>query len=467
MIRLFKVFFPTGVFALLISELVLCAVCYFAAVVVVYNPFWDTYLIDESGWVTLVPVVLAVVLTFYYQDMYVDLRIRSRTLLLQQLSLAIGVAFLVQAMLNYGRVELMMHRQIMLVGSLLTVVVLGGYRLVYASHVMELLGQQRLLLVGRSEALGELARRVEERVELGMRVVGFVDDKEEVVAAEGVGMGRVPWLGPVEELKRIVEETKPDRLVVGMLDRRGQLPMMDLLDLRFQGISIETAATAYETVFGRMSIRELQPAELVFSSDLRPSPAVMGLQQAYSCVLAAIMVVVALPVMVMVALAVRMSSKGPIFYRQVRVGLNGQPFTLYKFRSMGVDAEVETGAVWASKNDPRVTPLGRWLRKLRLDELPQLFNVLKREMTMVGPRPERPEFVKMLSEKILYYRQRHYVKPGITGWAQINHKYGDTIEDTVTKLEYDLYYIKRQSVVFDFYIMFQTVKVMLLSRGAQ
>ena len=147
--------------------------------------------------------------------------------------------------------------------------------------------------------------------------------------------------------------------------------------------------------------------------------------------------------------------------------MNGKDFTLYKFRSMGVNAEQGTGAVWAQKNDPRVTPLGKWLRKLRLDELPQLFNVLKQEMTMVGPRPERPEFVKMLSEKIPYYRQRHYVKPGITGWAQINHKYGDTLEDTETKLEYDLYYIKRQSVFLDFYIMFQTVKVMLLSRGAQ
>ena len=268
-------------------------------------------------------------------------------------------------------------------------------------------------------------------------------------------------------MRRVVEEVKPDRLVVGLADRRGQLPMMELLDLRFQGLLIETAATAHEAVFGRLSIRELQPAELVFSTALRPSPAMMGIQQAYSCLLALVALVLALPVMVLVALAVRMSSKGPVFYRQTRVGLNGKDFTLYKFRSMGVNAESGTGAVWASKNDPRVTPMGKWLRKLRLDELPQLFNVLKREMTMVGPRPERPEFVKMLSEKIPYYRQRHYVKPGITGWAQINHKYGDTIEDTETKLEYDLYYIKRQSVVFDFYIMFQTVKVMLLSRGAQ
>lgn len=462
MIRLFQVFFPTGVFALLLSELVLCTGCYVLATYLVYTPYWDLYLINDGGWWSLVPVVFTVVLTFYYQDMYVNLRIQSRTLLLQQLSLAIGVALLVQSLLNYGRVELMMPRQIMLVGSIFSVVALGSYRLIYASHVIGMLGRQRLLLVGRSEVLEDITRKIEERVELGMRVVGFVDDEE--TPGE---LGGTPWLGRLGEIRRIVEQTKPDRVVVGMTDRRGQLPMMELLDLRFQGLAIETAATAYETVFTRLSIKELQPAELVFSPELRPNVAVMGLQQVYSWALALVALVLAFPAMVLVALAVRVSSRGPVFYRQTRVGLNGKLFTLYKFRSMGVDAEVGTGAVWASKNDPRVTPLGKWLRKLRLDELPQLFNVLKGEMTMVGPRPERPEFVKMLSEKIPYYRQRHYVKPGITGWAQINHKYGDTLEDTVTKLEYDLYYIKRQSVVFDFYIMFQTVKVMLLSRGAQ
>ena len=462
MIRLFQVFFPTGVFALLVSELVLCTACYLLATFLTYPEYWDGYLIDEAGWMTLVPVVISVVLGFYYQDMYINLGIRSRTLLLQQLSLAIGMAFLVQSLLNYGRSDLMMHRQVMLTGSILTVLVLGSYRLIYASHLIEMLGQQRILMVGRSAALEQIARRIGERVELGMRVVGYVDDEESPAELAGV-----PWLGGVGELRRVVEEVKPDRLVVGLANRRGQLPMMELLDLRFQGLLIETAATVHEAVFGRLSIRELQPAELVFSTALRPSSAMMGVQQAYSWVLALVALALALPVMVLVALAVRMSSKGPVFYRQTRVGLNGKDFTLYKFRSMGVNAESGTGAVWASKNDPRVTPLGKWLRKLRLDELPQLINVLKREMTMVGPRPERPEFVKMLSEKIPYYRQRHYVKPGITGWAQINHKYGDTIEDTETKLEYDLYYIKRQSVVFDFYIMFQTVKVMLLSRGAQ
>jgi len=164
---------------------------------------------------------------------------------------------------------------------------------------------------------------------------------------------------------------------------------------------------------------------------------------------------------------VRLSSGGPALFRQQRIGQDGVPFTLYKFRSMYRDAEAVSGAVWAKKDDPRITPVGKWLRRLRLDELPQLFNVLKGDMSIVGPRPERPEFVAELEKRIPFYRQRHCVKPGITGWAQINHKYGDTIEDTIAKLEYDLYYIKNLAPALDALIMLRTAKVMLLIRGSQ
>ncbi len=171
--------------------------------------------------------------------------------------------------------------------------------------------------------------------------------------------------------------------------------------------------------------------------------------------------------MLVVAIAVKLGSKGPILYRQRRVGMNGRVFTLYKFRSMYTDAESRTGAVWATKDDPRITPVGRFIRKVRLDELPQFWNVVKGDMAIVGPRPERPEFVELLSQQIPYYRQRHAVKPGITGWAQISHKYGDTELDAMVKLEYDLYYIKHIAPALDFYIIFHTIKVMLLQRGAQ
>ena len=187
----------------------------------------------------------------------------------------------------------------------------------------------------------------------------------------------------------------------------------------------------------------------------------------YCFAFAVLILVVSTPVMLLVALAVRLTSPGPVLLRQKRVGRGNVVFTVYKFRSMCANAEERTGAVWATRNDPRITPVGRFIRRLRLDELPQLFNVLKGEMAIAGPRPERPEFIKTLSEQIPYYRQRLCVKPGITGWAQINYKYGDTIEDTIAKLEYDLYYIKNMSVSLDAYIFFHTVKTMVLSRGAQ
>jgi exopolysaccharide biosynthesis polyprenyl glycosylphosphotransferase len=200
---------------------------------------------------------------------------------------------------------------------------------------------------------------------------------------------------------------------------------------------------------------------------LGPRSSSLLLQTVLNRLAAAAGLIVASPIMVLTALAVRLSSPGPILYRQVRVGLDDVPFTVYKFRSMRADAEAATGAVWAAKDDPRVTTVGKIIRKLRFDELPQLFNTLKGDMSIVGPRPERPEFVQDLSKKIPYYRQRHCVRPGITGWAQINFKYGDTLEDTMTKLEYDLYYIKNMSLSLDTYIVFHTVKAMLLSRGSQ
>jgi exopolysaccharide biosynthesis polyprenyl glycosylphosphotransferase len=255
---------------------------------------------------------------------------------------------------------------------------------------------------------------------------------------------------------------------VGLRERRSHLPVIQLLELRLSGIRIEDVMATYEMAFERISTQELRPSQLVFSAGgLGPNRTGVRLQGAYSLVIAAIAVLAAAPVMLLVASLVKLTSSGPALFRQQRVGKNNRVFTLYKFRSMVRNAEASSGAVWAAPHDPRVTPLGRWLRRLRLDELPQLFNVLKGDMSIVGPRPERPEFVAELEKRIPYYRQRHCIKPGITGWAQIKHKYGDTIEDTIVKLEYDLYYIKNLAPALDAVIMFHTAKVMLLSRGAQ
>ena len=453
---------PPTVLALLISEIILLfsayiLPCYF---LIAIDPMvWLRY---EDGFLRIAILVGGLLLGLYFQDLYADLRVTSRFLIVQQVGLVIGLGLLFQGMVSYVAPQLQLPRWIMMLGSLGLLVILPTWRIIYSSLVIQAISGEQVLLLGASDLSRRIAVRIGERPELSWRVAGFVADEAE---AEGLVEG--PLLGPISEFPKIVEQVHPGRVIVGLTERRQRMPVQTLLDLNFSGVTVEEAATTFERVFGRLCIQQLRPSQLIFSSELGPRPFILSLQNLYSFLLALIGVLVTLPIMVIVALLVRLTSKGPALYRQKRVGRHGHVFTLYKFRSMRVDAEARSGAVWAQKDDPRITGFGKFLRKSRLDELPQLFNVLRGEMSLVGPRPERPEFVATLSQQIPFYRQRHFVKPGITGWAQINHKYGDTIEDTITKLEYDLYYIKNLSPTLDMYTIFSTIRVMLFSRGAQ
>jgi sugar transferase (PEP-CTERM system associated) len=463
MVRLFRVFVPVGSLALLISEVVLVTAsfvitCYFT---LPYDP--TVFLLYDDGLLRILLVTASVILGLHFHDLYTHIYVKSRILLLQQLSLVMGVAFLAQGLISYASRALRMPIHLMVPGSAVAILGIFGWRVVYSTYLLGVVGAQRILLVGGNPVLEVVARHVAGHPELGMAVIGYVDDGVEL-GTERPG-GKV--LGTLASLREIAMEVAPDKIVVGMTERRGSMPVADLLELRFSGIFIEEASTTYESVCMRISTLELRPSQLVFSGELGPRPGILLLQAAYNLLLALVGTALFSPVMVVVALCVKFSSPGPVLYRQTRVGLDDRLFTVYKFRSMTADAEAKTGAVWAAKDDPRVTRLGKYLRKFRLDELPQFFNVLRGDMAIVGPRPERPEFVKTLSEKIPYYRQRHCVKPGITGWAQINYRYGDTLEDTIAKLEFDLYYIKNVSLSLDAYIVFHTLKTMVLSRGSQ
>jgi sugar transferase (PEP-CTERM system associated) len=258
-----------------------------------------------------------------------------------------------------------------------------------------------------------------------------------------------------------------DRVVVSLVDARGKLPMDRLLDMKLAGVSFDHLASVYEEYTGKIAVENLRPSWLIFSAGFRKSRAVELFKRTLDVGAAAVGLVLLLPVMALVAALVRLTSRGPVFYHQARVGLRGRVFTVHKFRSMQQDAEAGTGPVWAAKQgDSRVTPVGRWLRRTRLDELPQLWNILKGEMSLVGPRPERPEFVSELTAGIPYYGQRHVVRPGLTGWAQVRYTYGASTEDALQKLQYDLYYIKNLSVALDLYIILETIKTVVLRRGA-
>jgi sugar transferase (PEP-CTERM system associated) len=463
MTRFFRVFVPATAVVLLVSEILLITSAFIVAVYLTLDVDPWVNLVYDGGFVHLLPVLLTILVGMHFNDLYSQYYVKSRVVLLQQLCLVMGGAFLVQGLLSYISPDMRVSARVMAVGSALAVVSIYFWRVLFSTFAIKVMGRDRLLLVGGSPLLEDIAKHLEAHPELGLEVAGYVDDAHQ--PGEALRGGKV--LGTLPDLREIAQATRPNRIVVGMSERRQRMPVADLLELRFSGYIIEEVATAFERLCGRVCLKELRPAQLIYSGELGPRPQSLFVQAVGNRLLAAAGLIVASPLMALTALAVRLSSPGPILYRQVRVGLDDVPFTVYKFRSMRADAEAVTGAVWASKDDPRITTVGKIIRKLRFDELPQLFNTLKGDMCIVGPRPERPEFVQELSRKIPYYRQRHCVRPGITGWAQINFKYGDTLEDTMTKLEYDLYYIKNMSLSLDTYIVFHTVKAMLLSRGSQ
>jgi sugar transferase (PEP-CTERM system associated) len=274
-------------------------------------------------------------------------------------------------------------------------------------------------------------------------------------------------LGTAEDIDRIVATRHVDRIVVGLSDRRGRLPIEQLLRAKMSGVRVEDATTTYERLTGKILLDGLKPSWLIFSDGFRASRITRFVKRMLDLSLSIILAIVSLPFMALTALAIRLDSPGPLLYSQERVGENGAVFKIFKFRSMRRDAELAGKPVWARDNDDRITRTGRFIRTTRLDELPQLWNVVRGDMSFVGPRPERPYFVRQLAEAIPFYIERHVVKPGLTGWAQVKYRYGSSVEDAIEKLRYDLYYIKHASIALDLSIVFDTVKVILFGHGAR
>ncbi|HET8760315.1 MAG TPA: TIGR03013 family XrtA/PEP-CTERM system glycosyltransferase, partial [Nitrospiria bacterium] len=268
-------------------------------------------------------------------------------------------------------------------------------------------------------------------------------------------------------LLKLARDARIDHVVVALGDSRGRLPIDDLLQCKFSGLTVEDGLSFYERICGKVHIDALKPSWLIFSEGFKCRYGAVVVKRAFDLVGSAIGLVVLMPLGLLLAALIKLDSRGPVLYRQVRVGEHERPFVLVKFRSMRTDAEQGTGAVWAKRDDNRVTRIGKWLRLLRLDELPQLINVFRGEMSFVGPRPERPEFVEKLKADIPYYGFRHSVKPGITGWAQVRYRYGASIEDTIEKLRYDLCYIKNRTLLLDVSILIETVKIVLMREGAR
>ena len=421
-------------------------------------------LIIKNGYLKAAIATFFCLASFYLFDLYDFLVMHDRRELVLRLVQALGLAWIGLAFSFYAYPGLMLGRGISLIALPLALALMVSWRV----SIHWFLGHpdfgERILIVGSGDSAVELAREVLERPDAGYRIVGFVGTEAHLL---GKSLINPRVIGMTEELDNIVKRENIDRIVVAMGERRGQFPTDKLLQLSLAGqVTIEEGASFYERVTGRVSLNMLRPSWLIFTGRGRQAKIASLLRVTVHWFVALLGALLSLPLVIITAILIKLDSRGPVFYKQERVGKNGRAFTLTKFRSMKVDAE-QDGPVWASKGDARTTRVGRVLRKSRIDEIPQFWNILKGEMSFVGPRPERPHFVAQLAQEIPYYEQRHLIAPGLTGWAQIKYPYGASMEDARQKLQYDLFYIKNQGLILDAIIIFETIKIIVFGRGAQ
>jgi sugar transferase (PEP-CTERM system associated) len=458
MIRLFNVYYPTRTIVLLLCEALIVSGCFLLATVVLLGQ--DTYLVlnYEYGGLKILGLTILTLLCSYYFDLYEPQRISARWEIYFRLLLVLGfLSFLLSAII-YLFPDADIAHYVLLLGLMFLTAALVVWRSAYEWILGREMFRERVYVLGAGERARSVVELLQTRKDAGMHVVGWdgvMIDKNE--RKEAFNAALAGFSGP---------KPKIDRVIVALEDRRGEFPMDGLLKLRFNGVMIEEAGNLLERLTGKLYLDGLHPSSFIYSEGFRVKPSQQIARRVVSTLTAAIGLLLFLPFFPFVVLMVRLSSPGPIFFKQTRVGLGGRNFSVYKFRTMRTDAEV-AGAKWATKDDPRVTTIGKFMRKTRLDEVPQLWNVLRGDMGFVGPRPERPEFVPWLCEQIPYFNLRHRIRPGLTGWAQVRYGYGASLEQAREKLEFDLYYIKHMTLGLDLLIMFETVKTIIRRQGAQ
>jgi sugar transferase (PEP-CTERM system associated) len=428
--------------------------------------YFETPFFDSSMWLRGLAFIVPIIAALYFNGLY-DLKYSiERHRMLMALCRAFAVAALALWALYYATYTwLTPGRGVFVIALCISFVSIGACRMA----LPWILGRQglaeRILIVGSDHAAIEIAREILCRGNLGLRVIGFVSDDPKV---QGKSLINPTVLGPVDMVADLAREHRVHRVVVGQQERRGKLNLEGLLRCKTSGVPVEEGVEYYEKLTGKIMLESLNlRSQLVFSKGFMVSRGTVALKRLADIVISCVGLLLAAPIMMAVGLAIRLESPGPVFFRQRRVGRFGREFTILKFRSMRADAEEDGAPRWAQPNDPRVTRLGRFIRRTRLDELPQLWSVLKGDMSLVGPRPERKPFVDELSRHNALYSQRLVVRPGVTGWSQIQAPYASSLEESIEKLKYDLYYIKNLSFALDLTILASTARTVLLGRGAR
>jgi sugar transferase (PEP-CTERM system associated) len=472
MIRILHAYFPRRTFLLAISEACLIALAFIAATIArLGKTDAGLMLTYEQGFLKIFILSAAFIICMYYFDLYDSSIVSNRREVFTRLVEVLGIVSVVLACLYYLYPSLELGRGIVLIGlGIVSLVLIVWRRLFLAVNDYHQFAE-RTLIFGDEPFTSRLSRELESRPELGLFVVGRIlagnNGTYKLDCKTRSGTGTYSGSMTAGDLPAVVNLNEVNRIVVALDDRRGRLPVEHLLHLKRRGLRIQDGLEFYEQITGKISIESLRFGVLLFSSGFHLSRFLTLYKRAASILVSLVGLILTLPLLPFIALAIKLTSPGRLLYHQMRVGRNETVFHCHKFRTMRADAEADTGPTWADNEDPRITSVGRFLRKTRLDEIPQLWNVLTGDMSLVGPRPERPEFTEWLKEEIPFYNLRDTVRPGITGWAQTRFKYGNTVEDAKEKLRYDLFYIKNMSPGLDALILFDTVKIILLGRGAK
>jgi sugar transferase (PEP-CTERM system associated) len=472
LIRLLNAYFPSRTIFLGISEAFLVVLAFVCATVARLGGTDAAVMLNyEQGYFKILVIAVSILTCMYYFDLYDSAIMSNWREVLVRLVQVLGSVCILLAVLYYAYPPLELGRGIFAIGFALVAVILFFWRRLFLAINSQHRFAERVLLFGEGPLASRLRRELEARPEFGLRIVSQVmptsHDENEVNCEAYENSAARCLTATDEEVSRAVELHRVNRVIVAMGERRGKLPLGLLLTLKSHGVQVQDGTDVYEAVTGKVPIESLRLGWLLFSPGFHVSRFLLFYKRFASMLISVSGLLLSLPLLPFVALTIKLSSRGPVFYKQRRVGRDGDVFDCYKFRTMRADAEADSGPTWAGDDDPRITPVGRFLRLSRLDEIPQLWNVLKGDMSFVGPRPERPEFVDTLNHEIPHYSLRHTIRPGITGWAQIRYKYGASIEDAKEKLRYDLFYIKNMSPGLDSLIFLHTVKTILLGRGAR
>lgn len=470
--RLLSVYFPARTLFLGISEGCLAILAFLVATIARLGASDAAIMFKyEQGFVKIAIIACAFTVCMYYFELYDASILKNGREVLARMAQVLGTLLVALALLYSIYPLLELRRGILFAGFTLLTILIFAWRKVFFKAITLSQFSDRALIFGTGPLAGPLQREFTSRPELGVAVVGQVPELSNNGDSQPGEVLQKPEIlcGPVgpREFCNFVQSRKINRIVVVMGDRRGKLPVELLLSLKSRGVLVQDGTDVYESITGKIPAESLRLSWLLFSPGFCLSRHVLLYKRIASVFVSIAGLIVSLPLLPFVVLVIKLTSPGQVLYRQKRVGKDGRVFECYKFRTMRADAEADSGPTWAQDDDPRITPVGRFLRLTRIDEIPQLWNVLKGDMTLVGPRPERPEFVESLAKEINHYNLRHTVRPGITGWAQIRYKYGNSVEDAREKLRYDLFYIKNLSPGLDLLIFLQTIRTILWHRGAR